>query len=200
MAWIDLANNQMVSFTDAQTSGIALKAGQSHVTSNECMTKTQIQVKYNVLTASMDSYASNQLVEKEKWASALSGNTLYVRGVSSSERQINNTLIRPDESQTGVSVLCGLCENKIFENPSVIINTPTQNVRITIFGGSSTESFFWVYQVWIIYPTYTDLIFTNQGSVTVGSTSVNIDMTITGLTSGSEYLFEATVQSDICPT
>jgi len=200
MAWIDLANNQMVSFTDAQTSGIALKSGQSHVTSNECMTKTQIQAKYNVLTAPMDSFASNQLVEKEKWASALSGNTLYVRGVSSSERQINNTLIRPDESQTGVSVLCGLCENKIFENPNVIINTPTQNVRITIFGGSSTESFFWVYQVWIIYPTYTDLIFTNQGSVTVGSTSVNIDMTITGLTSGSEYLFEATVQSDICPT
>jgi hypothetical protein len=200
MAWINLANNQMVSFTDAQTSGIALKAGQSHVTSNECMTKTQIQAKYNVLTAPMDSFASNQLVEKEKWASALSGNTLYVRGVSSSERQINNTLIRPDGSQTGVSVLGGLCENKIFENPSVIINTPTQNVRITIFGGSSTESFFWVYQVWIIYPTYTDLIFTNQGSVTVGSTSVNIDMTITGLTSGSEYLFEATVQSDICPT
>jgi hypothetical protein len=200
MAWIDLANNQMVSFTDAQTSGIPLKAGQSHVTSNECMTKSQIQAKYNVLTAPMDSFASNQLVEKEKWASALTGNTLYVRGVSSSERQINNTLIRPDGSQTGVSVLGGLCENKILENPNVIINTPTQNVRITIFGGSSTESFFWVYQVWIIYPTYTDLIFTNQGSVTVGSTSVNIDMTITGLTSGSEYLFEATVQSDICPT
>jgi hypothetical protein len=72
MAWIDLANNQMVSFTDAQTSGIALKAGQSHVTSNECMTKSQIQAKYNVLTAPMNSFASNQLVEKEKWASASS--------------------------------------------------------------------------------------------------------------------------------
>jgi hypothetical protein len=78
MAWIDLANNQMVSFTDAQTSGIALKSGQSHVTSNECMTKTQIQAKYNVLTAPMDSFASNQLVEKEKWASASTTTTTTV--------------------------------------------------------------------------------------------------------------------------
>jgi hypothetical protein len=70
----------MVSFTDAQTSGIALKAGQSHVTSNECMTKTQIQAKYNVLTAPMDSYASNQLVEKEKWSSASSCTPFIISG------------------------------------------------------------------------------------------------------------------------
>jgi hypothetical protein len=80
MAWIDLANKQMVSFTDAQTSGIALKAGQSHVTSNECMTKIQIQAKYNVLTAPMDSFASNQLVEKEKWASASSCTPFIISG------------------------------------------------------------------------------------------------------------------------
>jgi len=198
MAWIDLADNQMVSFTDAQTSGIALKAGQSHVTSNECMTKTQIQDKYNVLTAPMDSYASNQLVPKSQWVSASTGNRLYVKGVSSSERQINNTLIRPDESQTGVSVLGELCENKIFENPNVIINTPTQNVRITIFGGSNSELYFWTYKVFNIQSN--TLHYSDNGSVTVGSTAVNIDRTITGLTAGSEYLFEAMVQSDICPT
>ena len=66
MAWEDLANNQMVSFTDAQTSGFSLKSGQSHVTSNQCMTRLDIVTKYNV---SISGYADNQLVPK----SALDG-------------------------------------------------------------------------------------------------------------------------------
>jgi len=48
MAWSDVQSNQMVSFTDAQTSGFSLKPGQSHVTSNQCMTKDEITTKYYV--------------------------------------------------------------------------------------------------------------------------------------------------------
>ena len=67
MAWIDLASNQMVSFTEAQFSGIPLKSGQSNVTSNECMTKAQMIAKYEVDESLLTSYSSNQLVEKSKW-------------------------------------------------------------------------------------------------------------------------------------
>lgn len=68
MAWADLASNQMVSFTDAQTSGFSLKSGQSHVTSNQCMTSSDITTKYNVVING--SYASNQLVPKIDWGSS----------------------------------------------------------------------------------------------------------------------------------
>ena len=67
MAWGDLSSNQMVSFTDAQTSGFLLKSGQSHVTSNQCMTKSDITTKYNV---SVSGYSSNQLVPKSLWVSS----------------------------------------------------------------------------------------------------------------------------------
>jgi hypothetical protein len=64
MAWIDLASNQMVSYTDAQTSGFALNSGQSQTTSNQCMTKSDITTKYNV---TISGYSNNQLVPKSDW-------------------------------------------------------------------------------------------------------------------------------------
>lgn len=67
MSWASLAANQMVSFTDAQGSGFGLNASQSHVTSEQCMTKAEIIAKYNVSSASMASYANNQLVPKQAW-------------------------------------------------------------------------------------------------------------------------------------
>ena len=70
MAWSNLQSNQMVSFTDAQTSGATLKSGQSHVTSNQCMTKSEALAKYNLDANAMSSYASNQLVPKSAWVSA----------------------------------------------------------------------------------------------------------------------------------
>jgi hypothetical protein len=200
MAWIDLANNQMVSFTDAQTSGIALNAGQSHVTSNECMTKTQIQAKYNVLTAPMDSYASNQLVEKEKWSSAVAGlSTVSVTGISSSQRFIDNHILNSGGTfQDGTFVLARLCENNsssIIEMDNTVIQS-TQNVRIVIKGGA-TELYFWTYKVFNM-PSNT-LHFIDNGSVTAGSSDVNVNITVTGLTPGAQYYFQAIVQSDICP-
>ena len=67
MAFSDLSTNQMVTFTDAQSGGFTLKAGQSHVTSNQCMTKSEALAKYNVDASAMSSYASNQLVPRSAW-------------------------------------------------------------------------------------------------------------------------------------
>jgi hypothetical protein len=67
MSWSGLASNQMVTFTDAQTSGFTLNPGQSAVTSNECMTKLQALTKYNLSEGEMDIYSNNQLVPKGVW-------------------------------------------------------------------------------------------------------------------------------------
>ena len=64
------ASNQMVTFTQAQSLGFALKSGQSHVTSNQCMTKADILAKYNV---TISGYADNQLVPRSAWASVIEG-------------------------------------------------------------------------------------------------------------------------------
>lgn len=62
------ASNQMVTFTQAQSLGFALNAGQAHVTSNQCMTKAAILAKYNV---TISGYASNQLVPRSVWVNAV---------------------------------------------------------------------------------------------------------------------------------
>lgn len=67
MAWGDLTNSQMVSFTDAQGSGFALQSGQSSVTSNQCMTKSEVLAKYVINASTISSYSSNQLVPKGLW-------------------------------------------------------------------------------------------------------------------------------------
>jgi hypothetical protein len=64
MSWSGLASNQMVTFTNAQSSPFSLKPGQSSVTSNQCMTKLDITTKYNV---TVSGYADNQLVPKSAW-------------------------------------------------------------------------------------------------------------------------------------
>lgn len=74
MAWSDLANNQAISFTDIQTSGFILKPGESHVTSNKCMTRDDIVNKYYV---NVTFTANNQLAVK-----ALCLQTTYVYSFS----------------------------------------------------------------------------------------------------------------------
>jgi hypothetical protein len=69
MAWSSLAANQIPTFTDLQTSGFTLNAGQSAVTSNECVTKANALAKYNLSSTAMNSFASNQLVPKSAYAS-----------------------------------------------------------------------------------------------------------------------------------
>lgn len=74
MAWSDLANNQAISYTDIQTSGFVLKTGQSHVTSNQCMTRDDIVNKYCV---NVTFTANNQLAVK-----ALCLQTTYAYSIS----------------------------------------------------------------------------------------------------------------------
>lgn len=69
--WANLASNQMVSFTDAQGSGFSLKASQSHVTSEQCMTKAEVLAKYDVHANSFDNYTDSQLVPKGAWQSVV---------------------------------------------------------------------------------------------------------------------------------
>ena len=69
MAWNDLADSQMVSFTDAQTGDFFLQSGQSNVTSNQCMTKSEALSKYVLSSSNMASYSNTQLVPKSSWIS-----------------------------------------------------------------------------------------------------------------------------------
>lgn len=73
MSWAGLASNQMVTFTNAQGGGFTLNAGQSNVTSDQCMTKSDALTKYNLDASAMSAYANNQLVPKSTWVSAASG-------------------------------------------------------------------------------------------------------------------------------
>jgi hypothetical protein len=69
MAWNDVASNQMVSFTDAQGGGFTLNAGQSAITSNQCITKSEALTIYDLSSSAMQSFANNQLVPKINYVS-----------------------------------------------------------------------------------------------------------------------------------
>ena len=64
MAWNDLAPNQMVSFNDIQESNFTLKAGQTAINTDQCITKLQALTMYNVNPLAVGIYASNQLIPK----------------------------------------------------------------------------------------------------------------------------------------
>jgi len=67
MAYNDLAFNQAVSFTNAQTGGFTLKPGQSSVTSNQEMTKLAATTKYYLDTNNiyLSPKPDNQIVVKQ---------------------------------------------------------------------------------------------------------------------------------------
>lgn len=73
MSFVALASNQMVTFTNAglgsANPGFALAPGQSNVTSQQLMTKSDALGKYLLESAPMASYANNQLVPKSTWVS-----------------------------------------------------------------------------------------------------------------------------------
>jgi hypothetical protein len=75
MAWNNLSPFQIANFTDIQTSGFSLLPGQSHITSNKCMTRSEIMSKYDVWVS--NAYASNQIIPKRN-INFLRYDTLYV--------------------------------------------------------------------------------------------------------------------------
>lgn len=98
MAWNNLLGNQMVSFTDAQTSGFPLKAGQSHATSTQCMTKSDILAKYNldIGTTYANPYADNQLVPVIDWLTIGPGYCPSLSDISS----ITSNFVGPGQNGT----------------------------------------------------------------------------------------------------
>jgi hypothetical protein len=72
MAFADLAYNQGVSFTNAQSGGFILKPSQSSVTSNEQMTKLDATTKYYLNTSNiyLAPKPDNQIVVKQDLQSA----------------------------------------------------------------------------------------------------------------------------------
>lgn len=88
MAWVDLFSNQMVTFTNAQSSPFTLKPGQSSSTSNEAMTKLEALTKYALSSSAMSSYANNQLVPKYTWVNGLTSSCITLDLGSFTEGQL----------------------------------------------------------------------------------------------------------------
>lgn len=67
MSFASLASNQAVSEADAATGEFTLQSGQSHGSSNQCMSKDAANTKYVLDTTIQSSYAGNQLLPKSGW-------------------------------------------------------------------------------------------------------------------------------------
>lgn len=125
MAWSSLASNQMVSFTDAQGGGFTLQSGQSNVTSNQCMTKSDALTKYVLNSSYMSSYASNQLVPKNTW----------VAGTTSYSFNFSTTSATTPSSACALSYGLTLYSNSSTLSLSTILYTDSG--LTTLFNGSS---------------------------------------------------------------
>lgn len=134
MAFNDLASNQGVSFTNAQTSGAPLKPGQSHTTSNEIMTKNDLTTKYNVLASNstLSPKSSGQCVAKRDFTPVL---------------YCNSASITHSGLKQGATVVCGQTEYWVelgTTSGSVVINFsgftdyPTNGVPIYVQYGGTT--------------------------------------------------------------
>jgi hypothetical protein len=77
MAWSDLTDDQMVSFTDAQTSPFTIDYCQNQITSNKCMDVSDISTKYGLSAPA--GYSSNRLVPKGLWSSNFYDTLQYYR-------------------------------------------------------------------------------------------------------------------------
>jgi hypothetical protein len=64
MAWNDLPDDQMVSFSDIQGSNFKLKFNQSAINSNKCITKLEAVTMYEIREGHLWNYQDNQLIPK----------------------------------------------------------------------------------------------------------------------------------------
>ena len=71
MAWTDRGPDNCVCFTDLQTSGIALNAGQTAVTSQNLISKEELITLYNVIIANLAALNNNNAVQKSLIAAAI---------------------------------------------------------------------------------------------------------------------------------
>ena len=195
MAWIDLEDNQIPTFTDLATSGLTLKSGQSHVTSTECPTKAQLNAKYSLSPSLLSSYADNQLVPKSNLAST--GSFRHIRFVSSRTRvfafMINNNNVFQNLFQ-----VCEFCGDFTKTQTANALTTSSISVRIQIDGNSISETFNWTFRI-LDNATKTTVYYSNSASVLVGTSTYVTNFTITGLTPGFDYYYEGIAISTSCP-
>ena len=138
MAWSGLLGNQMVTFTDAQGGGFALKAGQSAVTSNQCMTKDAALAKYNLNATNMSSYASNQLVPKSAWVTGI--NPGFGSGFGPAGAALYSIEVLPDDKLVIGGIFSSYqgvpCGNIVRLNPDGSIDTSfVTGIGFPITGG-----------------------------------------------------------------
>jgi hypothetical protein len=110
-----MESNQMVTFTQASSLGFTLNAGQSHVTSNQCMTKSAALAKYNLSAGSMSGFANNQLVPRSAWVSGALNNC-YFTDLSLSGSTVSSACSSIVDPASDGAILC-------FQGSS-LINVP----------------------------------------------------------------------------
>jgi len=99
----DLASNQMVTQAVAATAGFPLKAGQSHGSSNQCMTKLEATTKYNLKTDNLTAYADNQLIPKSVWATGFV--QMYYRYFTSFPKSTGALSCQTDNTTSAIQTL-----------------------------------------------------------------------------------------------
>jgi hypothetical protein len=135
MAWGDLANNQMVSFTDAQGGGFTLQSGQSNVTSNQCMTKSEALAKYILDASYMDSYAPNQLVPKSTWVEGSAETAVYIQNQSTS-----GMVTVYDVSIDGVSLIVDSGSFPLLATQNLVGETSNTSTTASVFVSFTTPT------------------------------------------------------------
>lgn len=199
MAWVDLADNQIPSFTDLSTSGLTLKSGQSHVTSTECPTRNQVLIKYFLKTGfpfPLSGYANNQLVPKSNIISSPS--IILARFRSSNSRTFNCKIKFGSQDFIYQTTSSGCTIGENFIDNQNAVSTTSVNVELTTINGSTSETYNWSFRV-LDRLTNSTVYYSNSGTVTATpSSELTIPLTVTGLTIGLEYFFEAIVLSTSC--
>lgn len=101
MSWSARTSNMAVCFTDLQSAPFTLKSGESHVTSNNCMTKLDALNKYELEPAYMSEFSNNWLVPKYSFVA--SGGTLPPSGITcgTEYNPLSNILVYTQEVNVG---------------------------------------------------------------------------------------------------
>lgn len=77
MAWNNLADNQIPSFADLQSSPFTLKPEQSNPGTNQCVNRAEALTLYNLDSTYMAGYTNNRLVPKDTFVAVEVTYTFY---------------------------------------------------------------------------------------------------------------------------
>jgi hypothetical protein len=136
MTWSSLSGSQMVSFTDAQGGGFTLQPGQSNITSNQCMTKSEALTKYVLDSSYMANYSDDQLVDKGNWVAGITGiykGVLYDFSGTSNPEIYGITESGPVNGYERIVLVTGNTIKEYDYAPTVLCtDTPVSTVEISV--------------------------------------------------------------------